>query len=84
MIAGLVGAVTGIGNLSAIAVSISATVSSIRRHMPNLNVVAFLQIFAVVGAWIGAQAQVRAKGAFHLDRMAAEVEAVYRDVLQSP
>jgi len=78
VIAGLVGAMTGIGgglvlvpvltffsgidikqaiavsNLATIVVAISATVGYIRRHMPNLNVSAFLQIFAILGAWLGA------------------------------
>ncbi len=77
VIAGLVGAMTGMGgglvlvpaltffridikqaiaisNLATIAVAISATVGYIRRHMPNLNVSTFLQIFAVLGAWLGA------------------------------
>ena len=43
-----------IANLSTIAVAISATVVTLRRHMPNLNVSSFLQMFAVAGAWIGA------------------------------
>lgn len=85
VVAGLVGAMTGIGgglvlvpaltsfnidikqaiavaNLSAIAVSISATTAYARRHMPNLNVGSFLQIFAVVGAWLGALTTVALAG----------------------
>ncbi len=43
-----------ISNISIIAVSISAAVDYLRRHMPNLNASAFLEVFAVLGAGIGA------------------------------
>ena len=43
-----------IGNLSAVAVSTAAASDYVRRHMPNLKTTAFLEVFAVVGALVGA------------------------------
>ena len=43
-----------ISNLSTIAVSCSAAPGYVRRHMPNLKVVAYLEVFAVIGALGGA------------------------------
>ncbi len=41
-------------NLSSIAVSTAAAPSYIRRHVPNLRVETFLEVFAVIGALVGA------------------------------
>ena len=43
-----------IGNLSAVAVSTSAASGYVRRHMPSLKTTAFLEVFAVIGALLGA------------------------------
>ena len=43
-----------ISNIAAIAISTSSASGFVRRHMPNLNASAFLEVFAVVGALIGA------------------------------
>ena len=43
-----------ISNLSLVAISNSAALGDIRRHMPNLRVGAFLEVFAVIGAFGGA------------------------------
>lgn len=43
-----------IGNLSTVAVSTSAAPGYVRRHLPNLKVGAFLEMFAVIGALAGA------------------------------
>lgn len=43
-----------ISNLSVIAVSSSAAPGYVRRHMPNFTAVAFLELFAAVGAFFGA------------------------------
>ncbi len=40
--------------LALIAISSSATPGYVRRHIPNFNVSAFLELFAVVGAFLGA------------------------------
>lgn len=43
-----------IGNISAIAVSTSAASGYVRRHMPSFNTISFLEVFAVIGALVGA------------------------------
>lgn len=43
-----------IGNLSVIAVSIGAAPGYVRRHMPNLKVSTFLEMFSIMGAFAGA------------------------------
>ena len=43
-----------IGNLSAVAVSTTAASGYVRRHMPNFNTCAFLEVFAVIGGLTGA------------------------------
>lgn len=43
-----------VSTISTIAISVSATTTYLRRHMPNLNADAFLAVFALAGAWIGA------------------------------
>ncbi|MBI3615366.1 MAG: sulfite exporter TauE/SafE family protein [Candidatus Omnitrophica bacterium] len=43
-----------VSSISILAVSCSAAPSYVRRHMPSLNTSAFLEVFAVVGAFIGA------------------------------
>ena len=40
--------------LTLIAISNSATPGYVRRHIPNFNVSAFLEVFAVIGAFLGA------------------------------
>ncbi len=43
-----------ISTLSVIAIANSASIGHVRRHTPNLRVSAFLEVFAVLGAFVGA------------------------------
>ncbi len=46
--------VIAVSSLALVAISSSASLGNIRRHTPNLRIAAFLEIFAVIGAFTGA------------------------------